>query len=133
MMRNKLLSFITLAFISYSVSANEVEILTATVIHQSQDTYSFNVELQHQDTGWEHYADTWRIVDQQGNILGTRVLYHPHVEEQPFTRSLNNVNIAQDINTIYIEAHDKVHGWSKHKLKIDLQHMQDGKLIVEAQ
>lgn len=133
MMKNKLLTIIILVFISCSVSANEVEILTATVIHQSQDSYSFNVELQHQDTGWEHYADAWRIVDQQGNVLGTRVLYHPHVEEQPFTRSLNNVNITQDINTLYIEAHDKIHGWSKQRLKIDLQQMQDGKLTVKAQ
>lgn len=133
MMKHKFLIFITLLFISCSVSANEVEILTATVTQQSQGNYSFNVELRHQDTGWEHYADAWRIVDQQGNILGTRVLYHPHIEEQPFTRSLNNINIAQDVNTIYIEAHDKVHGWSKQRLRFDLQHMQDGKLTVKAQ
>jgi len=76
--------------------------------------------LRHADTGWEHYADAWRVVTETGKILGTRTLYHPHEEEQPFTRSLRGVQIPQGIGVVIVEAHDKVHGWSGQRVKVDL-------------
>lgn len=113
-------------------TANEVKIIQANLIYQNHGQYLINVKLQHQDTGWDHYADEWRIVDAQGNILGSRVLLHPHIDEQPFTRALSNVKLDQNLTTIFIEAHDKKHGWSKQKLKLDLTKMQAGKLSVKA-
>jgi hypothetical protein len=116
-----------------TAQANDVEILAAAIIHQSQGEYLINVKLQHQDTGWEHYADEWRIVDQHGNVLGSRVLLHPHIDEQPFTRALSNVKLDDSHQVIYIEAHDKQHGWAKQKLEIDLTKMQGGRLLVKSQ
>lgn len=113
-------------------NANNVTILAAAIFHQSHGEYLVNVKLQHQDSGWEHYADEWRLIDAQGNILGSRVLLHPHVEEQPFTRALSNVKLDGSLGNIYVEAHDTEHGWSKQKLEIDLRKMQGGKLIVKA-
>ena len=81
--------------------------------------WKFDVTLKHADTGWKHYADAWRVVDEQGKELGKRVLYHPHVHEQPFTRSLSGVKLKED-SIIYLEAHDLEHGWSKDRVKIDL-------------
>ncbi len=46
-----------------------------------------NVTLSHPDTGWDHYADIWRVYGPDGAQLAERVLAHPHVNEQPFTRS----------------------------------------------
>ena len=126
-----LLSLLIIGYAQNSL-ANDVEILAAALFHQSQWEYLVNVKLKHNDTGWEHYADAWRIVDAQDNILGTRTLLHPHVNEQPFTRALNNVKINGNLTTIYIEAHDNVHGWSKNRLKIDLTKMQGGRLIIKA-
>ena len=77
-------------------------------------------------------SDMSVAVDSQGNILGDRVLYHPHVDEQPFTRSLNNVDIPKGIKSVYIEAHDKVHGWTTNRLKIDLEKSQNGHIRVRA-
>jgi hypothetical protein len=79
------------------------------------------VTLKHADTGWEHYADAWRVLSPSGEELGKRVLYHPHVDEQPFTRSLGNINIPADLTEVYIEAHDKVHGWNPQRLKVPLK------------
>ena len=76
--------------------------------------------LRHEDTGWEHYADAWQVVDENGKLLGKRVLYHPHVNEQPFTRSLSGIEIPATTKIVYVEAHDKVHGWSKQRVRIDL-------------
>jgi hypothetical protein len=72
------------------------------------------------------------VVDDKGNVLGDRVLYHPHVTEQPFTRGLSSVKIPQGVTTVYIEAHDKVHGWTPDRLNINLGKAVGGRIRVEA-
>ena len=49
--------------------------------------FDIDVTLRHADTGWDHYANRWEVIGPDGRVLATRVLYHPHVNEQPFTRS----------------------------------------------
>ena len=100
--------------------ASAVEIVNAKVEKQRAD-WVFHVTLKHEDTGWEHYADAWRVVTADGKELGKRTLFHPHVDEQPFTRSLADVKIPAGTSEVFIEAHDKVHGWSKQKFKVKLQ------------
>jgi len=99
--------------------ANQVKILHAKFQKSGGDWY-VSVTLRHHDTGWDHYADEWRIVDAHGKEIAKRVLLHPHENEQPFTRSLGGVQIPQGDRIVYIEAHDKVHGWSPQRLKVDL-------------
>ena len=43
------------------LSAGEVEVRHARFVAQGQ-TWTVSVTLYHADTGWEHYADGWRIV-----------------------------------------------------------------------
>lgn len=86
----------------------------------SNQTCTFSVTLEHDDTGWEHYADSWQIVDADGMVLGERVLLHPHVNEQPFTRSLSGVAIPENMKTVWVEAHDSVHGNSPERYKVEL-------------
>lgn len=109
-----------LIFSSSTALANEVEIVKV-MLEPAAHRWTFHVTLQHKDTGWEHYADGWRIVDDKGNELGLRKLWHPHENEQPFTRTLANVLIPKDVDIIYIEARDKVHGWSKQRVRINMK------------
>ena len=102
------------------VNAGEVEIVKVNAEKQRAG-WVFNVTLKHGDTGWDHYADAWRVVTEDGKELGTRTLYHPHVDEQPFTRSLGDVTIPADVSAVYIEAHDKVHGWSKQRYRVKIR------------
>ena len=102
------------------VHAGEVEIVQ-TVFTQQGQTWRVDTTLRHADTGWEHYADAWRVVVPDGTVLGTRVLLHPHEREQPFTRSLGEVVIPSDTSIVYVEARDKVHGWSKQRLRVDIR------------
>jgi hypothetical protein len=99
--------------------ANDVEIVHASFRHGGGE-WSVDVTLRHADTGWDHYADAWRVVAGDGGVLGTRTLYHPHENEQPFTRSLTDVKIPAGTTTVYVEAHDKVHGWSPQRLQVNL-------------
>ena len=89
--------------------ANEPQVVNATAT-QSADGWRFDVAILHADTGWEHYADGWGVYTPEGKELGYRVLVHPHVNEQPFTRSLGGVEIPAGITQVIIRPHDLVHG-----------------------
>lgn len=65
--------------------------------------------MRHDDEGWDHYAHRWLVLDEGGEVLGERVLLHPHVDEQPFTRS-QTVTIPEGTSHVRIVAHDTVHG-----------------------
>ena len=83
-------------------------------------TWSFEVTVQHEDTGWEHYADRWEVVTPEGEVLATRVLAHPHVDEQPFTRSQSRVAIPPDVTQVRVRAHDLVDGYGGREVVVDL-------------
>ena len=117
-MKKTLFSILAGLLVSGAVHAGDVEIVKV-AMKASGEQWRANVTLKHADTGWEHYADAWRVMTEEGKLLGTRVLYHPHVNEQPFTRSLS-LAIPKDMGVVYVEAHDKVHGWSKQRVRIDL-------------
>ena len=97
------------ATLSSSSVAGEADIINVEVRKSGPQTFSFDVTVKHADTGWKHYANKWDIVTADGKVLGTRVLHHPHVEEQPFTRSLGGVRIPAEIKTVTVRAYDSVH------------------------
>jgi hypothetical protein len=75
--------------------------------------WTFSVTVRHADTGWDHYADGWSVLTPDGEELGHRTLHHPHVEEQPFTRSLSGVAVPEGLTEVILRAHDGVHGWGE--------------------
>jgi len=81
---------------------------------------SFSVTLSHPDSGWDHYADGWEVLDAEGNSLGIRELLHPHVTEQPFTRSLSGVQIPVGAQVVYVRARCNVDGWSDALFEVRL-------------
>lgn len=99
--------------------AGEVEIVAAEAREDARG-WRFDVTLRHDDAGWDHYADAWRVLGPDGAVLGTRTLHHPHVEEQPFTRGLSGVAIPAGVSEVRIEARDTVHGWAPTTLTVAL-------------
>ncbi|MGB0499170.1 MAG: hypothetical protein ACPGID_12585 [Rubricella sp.] len=82
--------------------------------------WTFSVTIAHGDTGWDDYADGWRVLAPDGTVLGTRVLHHPHVEEQPFTRSLSGLAIPDSLDHVEIEASESLGGWGGERLRLAL-------------
>ena len=101
------------------VFAGEADVVDVKVTHMSGQEYRISVTLEHADTGWDHYANAWQIFDENDNLIGERVLHHPHVNEQPFTRSLT-LNIPKDIKVIIIKGQDSVHGLGGKSLRVEL-------------
>jgi hypothetical protein len=109
-----------LFFLCVPSFAGEADVTAVDIQKESENTYHFSVTVLHDDTGWEHYADKWEITDEKGTVLGTRILQHPHVGEQPFTRSLSGVEISAQIKTVVIRAHDSVHKYGGKVITIGL-------------
>lgn len=111
-------ALLAVMMMSAGAQAGDVEIRHAR-FEQSGSNWRVAVTLKHADSGWDHYADGWRVVDADGKVFGHRTLYHPHVNEQPFTRS-DSMAIPAGTTRVFVEAHDKVHGWAPTRLAVDL-------------
>lgn len=81
---------------------------------------TFRVTVVSADTGWEKYADAWEVRDPSGSVLGIRELAHPHVDEQPFTRSLSGVEIPPGIERVVVAARDSVEGFCGSTMEVAL-------------
>ena len=114
------LTAVLLTFFSMAAISGEVTIVDVTANKTAQEIYHFNVTLKHADTGWDHYANQWQVLTPEHQVLGTRTLFHPHVNEQPFTRSLGGVKVPANITTIIIQARDTVHGISPQEFTLKL-------------
>ncbi|RRD00759.1 hypothetical protein EHS89_05460 [Amphritea balenae] len=110
-----------LLLLASSVSAGEADIIEVKARKAGPNQYDFSVTVSHTDDGWDHYVDKWDVLDLHGNLLGTRVLHHPHVNEQPFTRSLSGVSVPSGSQSVILRAHDSVHGYGGQEFITDLQ------------
>jgi hypothetical protein len=107
------------AGLAWPASAGEADVEAVEVTVQADGTYSFDVTIRHADEGWSHYADRFEIVDAGGVVFGTRTLFHPHVDEQPFSRSLA-IEIPDGVESVVVRAHDLVHGAGGREMTVAL-------------
>jgi len=99
--------------------AGEADVEAVTAARQGE-TWRFDVTVRHADEGWDHYADKWEVLAPDGTVLATRTLHHPHVNEQPFTRSLSGVAVPDGVSRVTLRAHDSVHGYGGAEVTVEL-------------
>jgi hypothetical protein len=87
----------------------------------------FHVTVSHPDTGWDDYCNGWNVVTDSGNVLKinatdtfTRLLLHPHENEQPFTRSQGRLTIPDSVTHVTVRAHDLVSGFGGREIIVNL-------------
>jgi hypothetical protein len=105
----------------------DADVLHVRAVQSADGSWTFHVTVQHPDTGWEDYADGWDVVTPSGEVLKpdpdssfTRLLLHPHVGEQPFTRSQSGIVIPESVTQVHVRAHDLVDGWGGPEIVVDL-------------
>ena len=103
----------------------DVEFVKA--VQAADGTWTFSVTVRHPDTGWEDYADGWDVVTPDGQVLKrnpddpfTRLLLHPHVDEQPFTRSQSGIRIPEGVTQVTVRAHSLTRGFGGREIVVDL-------------
>jgi len=110
-----------------STNQANADVTYVRAVESTAGTWTFHVTVQHPDMGWEDYADGWDVVTPDGTVIKTdpaspftRLLLHPHVEEQPFTRSQSGIAIPVDVTQVRVRAHDLVAGFGGHEILVDL-------------
>jgi hypothetical protein len=102
-------------------------VLYVRAIGSADGSWTFHVTVEHPDTGWDDYADGWDLVTPDGSVLKpdpdspfTRLLLHPHENEQPFTRSQSGIRIPGGVTHLRARAHDLVDGYGGREVIVDL-------------
>lgn len=114
---------LSIAFFVFSISgswAGEADVIGVEASANGDGSWRFDVRVVHADEGWDHYADAWDVVGPDGTVYGTRTLLHPHVNEQPFVRSLSGVFIPDDVSEVTLRAHDSVHEYGGQVMTVEL-------------
>jgi hypothetical protein len=106
------LALLALAVLAAPAAHGDPAEIVAVEAAPSADGWRFDVTLSHADTGWDDYADGWRVELPDGTVLATRELLHPHVDQQPFTRSLTGVPIPDGTPEVALRARTSPDGWS---------------------
>ncbi len=108
-------------------SQANADVLFVRAVLQDDGRWTFYVTVAHPDTGWEDYADGWDVIAPDGTVLKanpgdpfTRLLLHPHVEEQPFTRSQGNISIPPQVTQVRVRAHDLIAGFGGQEVEVNL-------------
>ena len=109
----------SLLFLSQAF-AGEADVVDVTANCHSNSVCDFAVTVRHADDGWEHYADRWEVMTLDGKTLAVRELLHPHDDEQPFTRSLGDVKIPDDISEVVVRARDSRHQYGGKEIIVKL-------------
>jgi hypothetical protein len=115
------MTLIVVVLVAVSASAGPADVLSAKAYCSADSVCSFEVTIRHTDQGWDHYVDRYEVIGPKGEVLAKRVLQHPHVDEQPFMRSLTGVRIPASVNEVTIRAHDSVHGFGGAEVQVRIK------------
>jgi len=115
-----LLLLTTILFANFCI-ASDAKIIKASAEMTSAKKFNITVTVEHDDEGWDHYANAWRVFGPEGDLIGERVLHHPHVKEQPFTRSLLGLSVPAKVREVVIVAVCSKTGESKASYKLKLR------------
>ena len=111
---------VLLALASVPALAGEADVIGAVAHRTAPGVYDLDVTIRSRDTGWDRYADRIEVLAPDGKVLATRVLEHPHEDEQPFTRDVPQVQVPNGINAISIRARFKPVGYDGDVFKLPL-------------
>ena len=100
--------------------AGDADVIAVRTRQSAPRVFDFDVTVRSKDTGWDRYADMMQAVAPDGTVLGTRVLDHPHDDEQPFTRDLYGIRVPAGVAEITIRARFKPSGFNGEVYKFVL-------------
>lgn len=105
---------------SYATSLEFAQVTDVLTTQKADGSWCFGVSVRHDDQGWEHYADGWQVFDLDGKPISFRLLAHPHVNEQPFTRSQCNIDIPAGVSQVIVRAKCNKHGYGGKPFVVNL-------------
>jgi hypothetical protein len=83
-------------------------------------TYTLDVTVSSPYDSPERYADGWRVLDPDGNELGSHMLAHDHAGEQPFTRTQSGLEIPEGVTEVTVEGRDQANGYGGETVTVQV-------------
>ena len=111
-----LLAVIGGIFAAQNVLADKPIAYKARVMKLSDERYQFEINIVHEDNGWDHFVNRWEIVGNGGKVLATDVLHYPRIGEGIVWRVLTGVKVDADTEYVIYRLHDLKHGYGREKL-----------------
>ena len=84
--------------------------------------YHIKVTIEHEDTGWHDYVESWEIFGPDGEVLGVRPFFEPELERDKTVSALAGVVIPEDIKTVTIRARTYPQGFEGGPVEVDIPH-----------
>lgn len=106
------------------------QVLYVKAVQSDTGSWTFHTTVRHNDEGWDHYADLWQVVTEEADILGERVLLHPHDSEQPFTRSQSGISIPEQLERVFVRAKCNVHGYGGRTVTVDFHQLETEEYLI---
>lgn len=106
---------------SFNPDPDYAQVESVRMVYRSGGKWDIHVAVLHNDEGWDHYANVWQVIDAaDGEVIGERILAHPHDTEQPFTRSLTGVKIPEGIEEILIRSRCNIHEYGGKEIRLTI-------------
>jgi len=96
------------------------DVVSVKVTSRSAGVFDFDVTVSSPYDTPQRYADAIRVVAKPNVVLGERILFHDHADEQPFTRDLHGVKIPSSIRAVTVQARDKANGYGGRTVEVTL-------------
>ncbi len=88
-------------------------------LRQEARHWHVTATLSHDDEGDYHFLDRWQVRTPDREVLGEERFHNPRRQAAERISTLRDIRIPRDVDTLYIRAHDTLHGWGPN-VKVDL-------------
>lgn len=105
----------------YLTSLDYAQIEDVKAVQSKDKTWCFEVQIKHNDQGWNHYANGWQVYDLEGDIISGIIIGHPHDKKQPFIRRHCNIKIKPDVPKVVVKTRCNVHGFGGRAIVLDME------------
>ena len=126
--RTRLLALFSLALVVVSVGVIAAgpsdqkfpDVVSVKVTPRSANLFDFDVTVSSPYDTPQRYADAIRVLAKTDVVLGERILFHDHADEQPFTRDVYGVKIPPGVRIVVVQARDKANGYGGKTVEVTL-------------
>lgn len=120
MRRRSLIPIALAAALPARAEQRHPDVVDVRVRARGNGVFDFDVTISSPYDTPQRYADAFRVTDGAGRVLGERILWHDHADEQPFTRDLYGVRVPPDITEVVVQARDQRHGYGGRTMRVGL-------------
>lgn len=96
------------------------EVVRVEAERAGEGTFDFSVTISSPYDSPERYADGWRVMTAEGEVLGEMTVGHDHATEQPFTRDQSGVEVPPGVERVVVEGHDLENGYGGKTASVEL-------------